>query len=163
MRLDGVDPNDHCGTSLSGADDVNFITVRQTALPLDDATAGPISGLAGGPHASISAAIKYAIEHGKFDLGVTILSSAYARDANIPGGAGSLNISAVAGHSIDMNTPSGVDTLIFWNGRLMLGGNGTDNNDVYEGTTPASGDIKVDHAGGARIGDVFIAVQFATA
>lgn len=149
--------------TLSAAADLRFVTSRQAALPLDDATAGPISALAGQTFTSVSAAIKYAIEHGKFDLGVTILSSSYARDANIPGGAGGLNISSAAGHSIDMNTPSGVDTLIFWNGRLMLGGNATDNNDVYEGTTPASGDIKVDHPAGARIGDVFIAVQFATA
>ncbi len=58
-----------------------------------------------------------------------------------------------------MNTPSGVDTFVFLNGRLLYGGNATTNNDVYAGTTPASGDIKVDFPGGVKSGDVFIAIQ----
>ena len=144
--------------TLAGADDILFTTVRETALPIDDATAGAISALDGGPHASVAAAIKYAIEHGKVTFGVSVLSSNYARDANIPGGAGGLNIASP--HSIDMNTPSGVDTIIIWNGQVKLGGNGTTNNDVYAGTSPEDGDIKVDEPDGAKNGDVFIAMQF---
>jgi hypothetical protein len=146
---------------LRGADDITFVTTRETsALPLDDATAGPISALAGGTHASISAAIKYAIEHGiDFSVGVTVLSSNYARDVNVPGGAGGLDISAGNGHSIDMNTPSGVDTLVFLNGRLQYGGNAGNNNDVYVGDTATAGDIKFDMPGGVKSGDVIIAVQ----
>lgn len=147
---------------LVGADDISFTTVRQAALPLDDAVTGSISALPGGPHASIAAAIKYAMEHGiDFTIGVTVLAANYARDANIPGGAGGLDISSGNGHSIDMNTPSGVDTLVFLNGRLLYGGSAVTNNDVYEGDTPANGDIKVDFPGGVRTGDVFIAVQLA--
>lgn len=148
--------------ALDSVANVTFKTVRETsALPLDDATAGKISALAGGPHASISAAIKYALEHGGVDLtiGVTVLASNYGQDVNVPGGAGSLDISSP--HSIDMNTPSGVDTLIFLNGRLLYGGNGTTNNDVYAGTTPASGDIKFDFPGGVKTGDVIIAIRLA--
>lgn len=147
---------------LDGADDITFTTVRETTpLPLDDATTGAISALPGGPHASVAAAIQYAIESGAtVSVGVTVLASNYAQDANIPGGAGGLDISAGAGHSIDMNTPSGVDTFIFWNGKLAYGGNDSTNNDLYAGTDPSAGDIKVDFPGGARAGDVFIAVQF---
>jgi len=147
---------------LDGADDITFTTVRETTpLPLDDATNGPISGLAGGPFTSISDAIAYAIESGtSLTIGVTVLASNYARDANIPGGAGGLDISAGNGHSIDMNTPSGVDTLLFLNGRLLYGGNDSTNNDAYAGNNPAAGDIKVDFPGGVKSGDVFIAVQF---
>lgn len=143
---------------LVGADDITFTTVRQSALPLDDVTAGPISALTGGPFTSVSAAIKYAIEHGvDFNLGVTVLASNYGRDVNVPGGAGGLNIGSP--HSIDMNTPGTVDTFLFLNGRLLYGGNGTTNNDVYAGTTPANGDIKFDFPAGVRTGDVVIALQ----
>lgn len=147
--------------TLDGADDILFVTTRETTpLPLDDATAGAISGLEGGPHASISAAIKYAIEHGiDFAIGVTVLAANYARDANVPGGAGGLDISAGNGHSIDMNTPSGVDTLVFLNGRLQYGGSAANNNDVYVGDNPAAGDVKFDMPGGVKSGDVIIAVQ----
>lgn len=150
---------------LRGADDVSFVTVRETTpLPLDDATTGAISALSGGPHASISAAIKYAIDHGMtFNLGVFVSASTYLRDTNIPGGAGGLDISAGNGHSLDMNTPSGVDTFIFLNGRLQYGGNGTTNNDVYAGDTPANGDIKFDHPDPILNGDVIIALQLIVA
>lgn len=148
--------------AIDSVAEVTFKTSRETtALPLDDATAGKISALTGGPHASIAAAIKYAIEEGGVDLtiGVKVLAANYGRDVNVPGGAGGLNIAAP--HSIDMNTPSGVDTLIFLNGRLLYGGNGVTNNDVYAGDTPANGDLKFDFPGGVKTGDVIIAIQLA--
>lgn len=147
---------------LDGADDITFTTVRETTpLPLDDTTNGPISGLTGGPFTSISDAIAYAIESGtSLSIGVTVLASNYAQDANIPGGAGGLDISSGNGHSIDMNTPSGVDTIVFLNGRLLYGGNDTTQNDAYAGTDPSAGDIKVDFPRGVKSGDVFIAIQF---
>jgi len=58
-----------------------------------------------------------------------------------------------------MNTPTGVDTFIFLNGVLQYGGNGTTNNSVYAGDTPANGDIKFDYPRGVRSGDVIIALQ----
>jgi len=148
---------------LRGADDITFVTVRETTpLPLDDATTGPISALTGGPHASVAAAIEYAIGQGMtFSLGVTVLASNYGQDVNVPGGAGGLDLSG--SHSIDMNTPSGVDTFVFLNGRLQYGGNGTTQNDVYAGDTPASGDIKFDHPGGVKTGDIIIALQLGPA
>ena len=146
---------------LIGADDITFTTVRQASLPLDDATAGSISALTGGPHASIAAAIKYAIEHGiDFNVGVFVAGSAYARGDNIPGGFGGLSLASP--HSCDLNTPSGVDSFLFWNGLLKYGGNGTTKNDFWAGNTPANGDIKIDHPSGVRIGDVFIALQLTT-
>ena len=148
---------------LRGADDITFTTVRETTpLPLDDSTTGKISALEGGPHASVSAAIKYAIDHGMdFNLGVTQISGGpFARDANIPAAAG---ISIASPHSIDMNTTSGVDTFIFLNGRLQIGGNGTTNNDCYAGDVPGNGDLKFDHPDPIRSGDYIVALQLTAA
>lgn len=143
---------------LDGADDITFTTVRETSpLPLDDATTGSISALAGGPHASVAAAIKYAIEQGMtYALAVNQLGSNYAQDVNIPAGLG-IDISSP--HSIDMNTPSGVDTFIFLNGVLQWGGNGTTKNSIYAGDTPANGDVKVSYPKGVKTGDLFITLQ----
>lgn len=145
---------------LRGADDISFVTVRETSpLPLDDATTGAISALEGGPHASVSAAIKYAIEHGiDFNLGVYQVSGGpYTKNTNIPAATGGVDISSP--HSIDMNTPSGVDTFVILNGRVQWGGNGTTKNDVYAGDTPANGDLKFDHNGSIKNGDVIITLQ----
>lgn len=144
---------------LRGADDITFVTVRETTpLPLDDATTGAISALEGGPHASVSAAIKYAIDHGMdFNLGVYQVSGGpYTQGTNIPAAAG---ISIASPHSLDMNTPSGVDTFVFLNGRLQWGGNGTTKNDVYAGDVPGNGDLKFDHTGPILNGDVIITLQ----
>jgi hypothetical protein len=136
--------------------EVKFQTVNETtALALDDATAGPISGLAGGPHASISAAIKYAMENGGVDINVKVFiaSTNYAQGVNIP--AATLDLTA---YTIDMNTPANTDAFIFLNGRLLHGGNGTTKNDVYAGTTPGNGDIMVDFPKGIKAGDVVITI-----
>lgn len=141
---------------ISGADDVLFQTVRETtAIPLDDATAGAISGLFGGSFASISAAIKWAGEHGgaDFTLNVFVSGANFAQDANVAGA--SLDLST---YSIDMNTPANTTALVFLNGRLLHGGNGTTQNDVYAGDTPASGDLKFDFAKGIKTGDVILTV-----
>ncbi len=149
---------------LNSVAELQFSTSREASIELDDATTGSISALktvltGSGSFVSIAEAIKYAAQNGGVDLtvGVTVLGANYGQDVNIPGGAGGLDISSP--HSIDMNTPSGVDTFVFLNGRLLYGGNATTNNDVYAGTTPASGDIKVDFPGGVKSGDVFIAIQ----
>ena len=145
---------DNTMASVSG--DAKFRTVRETtALPLDDATAGPISALAGGPHASISAAILHAINSGGVDLTLNIFvaGSNYAQGVNIPGATFDLTA-----YTLDMNTPANTDLLLFLNGRLLYGGNGTTKNDVYAGDTPASGDIKVDFTKGIKTGDVIISV-----
>ena len=47
---------------------------------------------------------------------------------------------------------------LFLNGRLLYGGNPTTKNDVYEGDTPANGDIKVDFPKGVKTGDIFISI-----
>lgn len=141
---------------LNAADDILLQTVRETTpLPLDDATAGKISTLFSQSFASVAAAIKYAGEHGGVDMAlkITTLGGNYAQGDNIPGA-----VQNVTANPIDMNTPAGVTQLVFLNGRLLLGGNGTTKNDVYAGTTPASGDIKVDFTKGVKIGDVFISV-----
>jgi len=145
---------------LSSVAEIQFTTSRETALELDDVTSGAISGLFSQSFSSVAAAIKYAGEHGGVDLtlGIFVAGSNYSQDVNIPGGAGGLDISSP--HSIDMNTPAGVDTFLFLNGRLLYGGNGTTQNDVYAGDTPASGDIKVDFPKGIKTGDVIIAIQF---
>ena len=141
---------------LNGADDVSFQTVRETSpLPFDDATAGPISGVGTGSHASIAAAIQEAFESGGVDLAVNVFiaGSNYAQGANIPGATFDLT-----SYTLDMNTPGNTDMFLFLNGRLLYGGNGTTKNDVYAGDTPASGDIKVDFAKGIKSGDVLISI-----
>lgn len=136
--------------------DVQFQTVRETsALPLDDATAGPISGLSGGPYASVSAAISAALAGGgiTLDTNVFVSGSNYGQGVNIPAATFDLTT-----HTLDMNTPANTDTYLFLNGRLLHGGNGTTNNDVYAGTTPANGDIMVDFPKGIKSGDVIISI-----
>jgi len=143
----------------SNSGEVTYRDTRETtALPFTDATAGAISALPGGPYTSISAAIRSAITSADLDIFIETLGSNYAQDANIPGGwSPALDLST---RSIDMNTPTGVDTIIILNGRVLIGGNGTTNNDVYAGDTPASGDIKVDFPKGVKSGDVFIALSW---
>jgi hypothetical protein len=136
-------------------------TVRQTtAIPLDDAAAGAISALAGGPHASVSAAIKYALEHGGVDLSFDIYVSAgsFAQGVNIP--AVTLDLTAFSG---DMGTPGspGTPTLfLFLNGRLLRGAAASGTGDWYPGTTPANGDIKVDFPKGIKNTDVILTLAF---
>lgn len=135
---------------------VQFQTVRETtAIPLDDATAGKISALTGGPHASVSAAIKYALEHGGVDLSfkVFVAGSNYNQGVNIP--AATLDLTS---YSLDANTPANVDLFVFLNGRLLYGGNGTTKNDIYAGTTPANGDAMVDFPKGIKTGDVILSL-----
>jgi len=144
---------------LDGADDITFTTVRETTpLPLDDSSAGAISALTGGPHASVAAAIAYAMTVGGVDItvGFAVLGSNYATGANVPGGAGGLDISSP--HSIDWNgTP---DTFLFLNGVLQLGGtDGGTTHAVAEGDTPASGDVKFYYPRGVKSGDVVMAIQ----
>ena len=136
--------------------DVKFQTVRETtALPLDDATAGPISALSGGPYASISAAISAAITSAglQLTLNIFVAGSNFGQDANVPGASLDLTV-----FDIDANTPANVDAFVFLNGRLLLGGNGTTNNDVYAGDTPANGDLKFDFPKGIKTGDVIITI-----
>lgn len=142
-------------TVQAASGDINFVTTRQASLPLDDATAGAISALTGGPHASISAAIAYAMTVGGVDLSLKVFTAAsnYAQDANIP--AASLDLTSF---SIDMNTPGTVTAFVFLNGRLLVGGNVSTQNDVYVGDTAANGDLKVDLAKGVKTGDVIITI-----
>jgi hypothetical protein len=145
--------------NLKGALDVNFTTDLETGgIDLDDATAGKISTLFSQSFASISAAIKYAGEHGGADMSFKVFTAGtnYAQGDNIPAA-----VQDLTAYPIDANTPAGVQQLVFLNGRLLFGGNGTTKNDVYAGTTPASGDVKVDFAKGIKTGDVIISVVLA--
>jgi hypothetical protein len=145
--------------TVAASADVKFKTVRETtALPLDDATTGTISGLktvfeGSGSFVSVADAIKYAIQEGGVDLTLKIFvaGSNYGQGVNIP--AATLDLTT---HTIDMNTPANTDTFLFLNGRLLYGGNGTTKNDVYAGTAPASGDLMVDFPKGVKSGDVII-------
>jgi len=139
--------------------DVEFQTVRETSpFPLDDATAGAISALFGQTFASVSAAIKYAGEHGGVDLTLKkfVAGSNYGQDVNIPAA-----IQDITTYPIDMENISTVKQLVYLNGRLLVGGNVTTQNDVYVGDTPANGDIKVDFPKGIKTGDVIISVVLA--
>lgn len=145
---------DNTVSSLLG--DVLLKTVRETtALPLDDATAGEISALSGGPHASVSAAILHAIQSGGVDLSLKVFVSGanFNQDVNIAGASLDLSV-----FDIDANTPANVTAFVFLNGRLLFGGNGTTNNDVYAGDTPANGDLKFDFPKGIKTGDVIITI-----
>lgn len=145
-------------TLQAASGDLKFVSTRQASLPLDDATAGSISALTGGPHASVSAAIAHAMTIGG-SSGCTLTvkmftaTTSYARDANIP--AATLDLSSF---SLDMNTVANVDLFLFLNGRLLVGGNVTTQNDVYVGTTAANGDVKCDLAKPILTGDVFLSI-----
>lgn len=139
--------------------EVYFETVRETTpIQLDDATAGKISTLFSQSFTSISAAIKYAGEHGGVDLSlkVFVAGSNYGQGVNVPAA-----VQDITAYPIDMNTPANTKQIVFLNGRLLYGGNGTTKNDVYAGTTPASGDIMVDFAKGIKTGDVIISAVLA--
>lgn len=138
------------------AGDVQFRTVLETtALPLDDATAGKISTLFSQTFASVSAAIKYAGEHGGVDLSLAqwVSATSYSQGTNIP--AVTLDLTAFSG---DWNTIAGVNLFLFLNGRLLRGGNATpgQENDWCPGTTPASGDVKMQMAKPILTGDVIL-------
>lgn len=140
--------------------DVKFQTTRETVLfPLDDATAGPISGLLGGPHASIAAAILHAITTGgiNFTFKSFTAPSNVNQGINIPGVTLDLTL-----FSLDANTNATVTLLLFLNGRLLHGGNATVKNDIFEGTVPANGDIIVDFPKGIKSGDIFLSVGLKT-
>jgi hypothetical protein len=140
----------------SVAGNVSFQTVNEaTPLPLDDATAGPISALTGGPYASVSAAIAAAMAAGGVQLTFKtfVAASNYAKGANIPAATLSL-----VTFTLDANTPANTDLFLFLNGRLLFGGNAVTKNDVYVGTTPASGDIIVDMDKGVHTGDVILSI-----
>lgn len=153
---------------LSASAEVKFTTVREAALPLDDATAGAVSALPGGPFASVSAAIKKALSASDLDIFVqTITTSHYAQDANVPGSGNGNAQDWVPALSLTSRTISmlsadiaNCDTLIFLNGTLLRGGTGATNNDVYKGTTPANGDLMYDFAKGVHIGDMVTAVSW---
>lgn len=145
---------DNIWSSVAG--DAKYRTVRETtALPMDDATAGAISALPGGPHASVSAAILHAISTGGIGLYFKTFTagSNYNQGVNIPGAT--LDLSTF---TIDANTPANTDAFVFLNGRLLYGGNVSVKNDVYVGDTPASGDIKVDFPKGIKTGDVILTI-----
>ena len=147
--------------TLSAFADVKFVTTRQSALPLDDSTAGAISALPGGPYASVSAAIRSALTSAQLDIYTQTLANNYGRDANVPGAtetwSPALDLST---RVIDTISPAVPDTLIFLNGVLLRGGNGTTNNDVYKGTTPANGDLKYDFTKGVKTGDMITAMSW---
>jgi len=158
--------NDGAGASVlqltSEDGDLKFQTVRETTpLPLDDATAGAISALTGGPHASISAAIKYALEHGGVDLtfDIFVAGSNYAMGANIP--AVTLDLSTFDGDMGTPGSPGTPDLFLFLNGRLIRGAAATGTGDWYPGDTPASGDVKVDFPKGVKTNDVFLTIALA--
>jgi len=138
---------------LSADDDVKFTTTEDTALPLTDSTSGSIAAMFGGGLTSVGAAILKA--GGLADMGIKVFTAGanYAQDVNVPGA-----VQSIADYPIDMNTPSTVEQLIFLNGELLVGGNGSTNNDVYVGDTAASGDVKFDFPKGIKTGDIIISV-----
>lgn len=144
---------------LEADDDILFETVRETTpLPLDDATAGAISALPGGPHASVSAAILHAINSGGVDLSfdIFVAGSNFAQGANIPGVTFDLTQ-----FSVDMGvpaTPGSPTVFLFLNGRLMRGAAASGTGDFFPGTTPGNGDIIVDFPRGVRSGSVITSI-----
>lgn len=147
---------------LEADDDITFETAQETAgIELDDAVAGPISALPGGPFGSVSAAIKYAIESGGAgldDVFLFIAGSNYAQGANVPAATFSQT-----GYTLGMGTGGAAtaDMFVFLNGRLLRGAAAAGTGDVYPGTTPANGDVMFDFPKGIKIGDVVLSVGFA--
>lgn len=147
---------------LESDGDVLFETAQQTTpIPLDDSTAGAISALPGGPYASVSAAIKAALEGGgltSVNFDIFVAGSNYAQGVNIP--AATLDLTTYDEDMGTPGTPGTPDLFLFLNGRLIRGASGTGVGDWYAGDTPASGDVKVDFPKGIKSGDVLITVAF---
>lgn len=146
---------------LVSAQQVTFTTVRESAIPLDDGTAGAISALFSQSFASVSAAIKYAGEHGGVDLTHTwfvVSGGPYAEGANIANAAG-MDL-GTAGANIDMNG-SAYFIFILLNGVQVIAGNASTNNAVIAGTTPANGDLKFYTGRPIRNGDIIQAMKYA--
>jgi len=146
-------------TLLKASADVEFQTVRETSpLPLDDASAGAISDVGSGSHASIAAAIADAYANGGVDMTMKkfVASTNYAQGVNIPAA-----IQDITANPIDMESAGTVEQFVFLNGRLLVGGNVTTKNDVYVGDTAANGDVKVDFAKGIKQNDVIISIVLA--
>jgi hypothetical protein len=124
-------------------------------LELDDATTGPISTLFSQSFSSIAAAIKYAGGKGGVDMSMKkfVAASNYAQDVNIPAA-----VQNITSYPIDMESPSTVKQFVFLNGRLLVGGNVTTQNDAYVGDTPANGDLKVDFPKGVKTNDVIVSI-----
>lgn len=146
--------------ALEADDDIFFQTVRETTdLPLDDVTAGPISGLTGGTHASVSAAIAYAMTVGGVDLAFKkhILAGSVAQGVNMP--AATLDLSL---YQLDMDSGTFAvnPVFTFHNGRILVGDAISGGGDVYPGTTPASGDLKHDFNKAWKTGDVILSIGF---
>ena len=153
--------------TLSSADDVLFKTVRETvAFPLDDATAGPISALPGGPYVSVAGALRAALTSADLSIFVQTLANNYARDVNVPGATETWSPALdLSGRSISQLAAdiANCDTLLFLNGVMMRGGTAVTNNDVYIGALPANGDLKYDFNKGVRIGDQITAMSWKSA
>ena len=139
---------------LEADDDIVFETAEETTgIPLDDSTTGAISGLTGGPHASIAAAIKYAIEHG-VDISTKrfVISSNFAKDANVA--AATLDLTAW-----DIDWAGGSpDLFLFLQGRLLDGADAADQGDCYPGTTAANGDLKFSYDYGVKSGWILLSL-----
>ena len=146
------------GNVLISADgDVSFTTVRETAIELDDAVVGAISGLFGQSFGSIAAAINYAGSTAGTsfeEMSRTVLASAYAKDANVP--AASFD---QTGYTLDA-AGDAATMFVYYNGQLLDGADAADEGDVYPGTTPASGDLKFSFPDGVFIGDVIICIGY---
>ena len=143
---------------LEADGDVLFETVRETTpLPLDDATAGAISGLFGQSFTSVSAAIKYAgtTAGDQLAMKLSVLGSSYAAGVNMP--AVTLDLTA---YTLDMGS-NAATVFVYYNGRLLRGAAATGTGDVYPGTTPASGDLKHDFPAPLLTGGVMVSMGFA--
>jgi hypothetical protein len=146
--------------TLDSADDILFETVREASLPLDDATAGAISALPGGPYASISAAILGAINSGfKPEFKIYTAGAGFAQGANVP--AASLDLTT---YNIDMDVAgyANAPLMLFLNGRILHGVDVATQGDVYPGDTPASGDVKFDFPKGIKTGDILMSFGWTT-
>jgi hypothetical protein len=135
-----------------------FTSQRETALPLDDATTGAISALEGGAHASIAAAIKYAIENGGVEVEFKrwVAASDYASGDNMPG----VTFDLTDGYNIDFQVPSTINTFLILNGRVIEGSTAVSQLDIYPGTTPGDGDLKHTFNKKIHSGDRIISIAF---
>ena len=148
--------------SVSG--ELQFTSTRESLLELDDATTGAISALkttyeGAGTFASIAEAIDYAIQHGtEFNIKFHVISGGPITSGTNIAGA----VQDITDYPIDSATPGDVKQLVFYNGRLLRGGDsGGTKHDVYDGTTPASGDLMHDFDKPFQNGDLIISIVVA--
>lgn len=126
---------------LEADDNIYFETALETTGLAFDETGKKISTLWSQSFTSLAAAIEYAGDRGGQTVKMFVLGSNYAAGVNIP--AATVDLTAYTlGWPASGGTSTAKRALVFLDGRLLSADAASGgSNDIYPGTTPASGDL----------------------